>query len=153
MEWKKINDNYSVSECGDVRNDRNNHILKPELHYKGYYRVTINGKHQFIHRLVCIAYHDNPNNYEQVNHKDGIKTNNCKDNVEWCNNQLNMHHAALNGLAKYSIGEGHCNVKLTQEQAYDIKYSGDRAKELAERYNVAVITIYHIKDGTMWKHI
>ena len=53
-----------------------------------------------IHRIVAEAFIPNPNNYPYVNHKDGNKSNNKVDNLEWCNNSMNQLHAFENGLQK-----------------------------------------------------
>lgn len=45
-----------------------------------------------IHRLVATAFIPNPNNLPQVNHKDEDKTNNCADNLEWCDAFYNMNY-------------------------------------------------------------
>lgn len=77
-------------------------ILKQRLHNNGYLRVmlSINGKHydRYIHRLVAIAFLDNPNGYSEINHIDGDKTNNNLKNLEWCNRSYNNKHAYQNGL-------------------------------------------------------
>lgn len=51
-----------------------------------------------VHRLVAMAYIPNPLNLPQVNHKDGNKSNNCVDNLEWSNHSLNAKHAWATGL-------------------------------------------------------
>lgn len=70
----------------------------------GYLRVemSVNGKHKLnlVHQLVAQAFIPNPNNYEQVNHIDGNKENNCVNNLEWCSCKMNMDHAWENGLYK-----------------------------------------------------
>jgi hypothetical protein len=98
--WKKIkqNNNYSVSDRGDVRNDKTGAILKPATVYNGYLRVCICGKMYRVHRLVADAYIDNPCNYPQVNHKDGNKKNNSVDNLEWCTASQNIKHAFATGI-------------------------------------------------------
>lgn len=45
-----------------------------------------------VHRLVCVAFHENPNNLPCVNHKDEKKTNNCADNLEWCDYSYNINY-------------------------------------------------------------
>ncbi len=98
--WKKIKEhsNYSVSTDGMVRNDKTGRILKPALTHNGYYRVDLNGKLCRVHTLVAETYIDNPNNYNQVNHIDGNKTNNNVDNLEWCTCSQNLLHAYKNGF-------------------------------------------------------
>ena len=87
QEWKKIKgfENYSVSNDGEVRNDRTGRILKPYLSTSGYYQVMMGRKTvpQYIHRLVAIAFISNPDNKKQVDHIDGNKRNNCISNLRW----------------------------------------------------------------------
>lgn len=77
---------------------------KPTCNDKGYMfcQLYINGKNkrEYIHRLVAIAFHPNPDNKKQVNHKDGNKSNNFKDNLEWNTSKENNDHAISTGLRK-----------------------------------------------------
>jgi len=41
-------------------------------------------KTRFIHQLVGLSWIDNPDNLPLLNHKDENKTNNCVENLEWC---------------------------------------------------------------------
>lgn len=52
----------------------------------------------FVHRLVAKAFIPNPNNFEQVNHKDGNIYNNSVDNLEWVTMSQNVRHAYETGL-------------------------------------------------------
>ena len=72
-------------------------ILKPRTNQDGYLRVTLynNGnkiKQFLVHRLVCEAFHENPENKPCVNHKDENKTNNIASNLEWCTASENSNH-------------------------------------------------------------
>ena len=63
---------------------------------KGYKAVLIrdNGVERtvFVHRIVAKAFVPNPDNKPQVNHKDGNKSNNRPEKLEWCTLQENMKH-------------------------------------------------------------
>lgn len=96
---------YQVSNYGNVKslgNDktRKEKVLKPQKHNYGYLMVSLNkqGKHKlhFVHRLVAEAFIDNPNNYEEVNHKDEDKTNNSVINLEWCTRLYNHNYGTIN---------------------------------------------------------
>lgn len=111
--WKDIENYegyYQCSNLGRVRSvDRyikgryNNmqfkkgQLLKPRLNVNGYLQVSIDKqKHhtqKYIHRLVAETFIDNPNNSETINHKDGNKTNNCVENLEWTSYSENAIHA------------------------------------------------------------
>lgn len=48
-----------------------------------YYRISVNGKVLYLHRIVAMAFIPNPHNYKFVTHKDGDTLNNFADNLEW----------------------------------------------------------------------
>jgi hypothetical protein len=59
------------------------------------------------HRLVAISFIDNPNNYPEVNHLDGDKTNNRVSNLEWCTSSQNKSHSHRTGLQVSKRGIEH----------------------------------------------
>jgi hypothetical protein len=110
-------DAYDVNEYGLVTNTRSGRILKPEIIWDGYERVTLSQnkilKRLRVHRLVADAFIPNPNNLPMVNHKDGNKRNNHVSNLEWVDCQQNTRHAFDNNLRK--SGEDHYEARLTVE--------------------------------------
>jgi hypothetical protein len=82
-------------------------VMKQQNHRKGYKVVTLVDrdfkKTLKVHRLVATAYLKNPFNKEQVNHKDGDKTNNHLSNLEWATQSENQIHAHQSGLMNNKI--------------------------------------------------
>ena len=105
--WKdipKTNGRIQVSSKGRARSllRGESRILKWQPDQKGYLRLRVTVEQRKMtfkmHREVAKAFIPNPNVLPQVNHKDGDKTNNSVDNLEWCTNRENALHAIKNGL-------------------------------------------------------
>ena len=96
--WIKVKgfELYSVSDQGNVRNDKTGRILKGGLDKDGYPQVILcknrSRVNRKVHRLVAEAFIPNPDNKPQVNHIDGNKQNNAASNLEFCTNQENQTH-------------------------------------------------------------
>lgn len=106
MSWKTLerNQNYKISDKGEVFSLKQGKILSPKRNHDSYLRIQIwshnKCKYVGIHRLVAETFIDNPDNKPFVNHKDGDKTNNSVSNLEWCTQRENIRHAWNTGLSK-----------------------------------------------------
>tara|TARA_R110002167_G_scaffold361407_1_gene579712 strand:+ start:1003 stop:1464 length:462 start_codon:yes stop_codon:yes gene_type:complete len=143
--WKSIKDyeNYEVSNLGRVKSIRNGKdvFLKFRDNGKGYNVSALYNKGVRkdikVHRLVAINFIENKYNKPQVNHINGIKSDNNSDNLEWCTNKENTIHSYSLGLQK---------TKLTKE---DVNYiRNDKItfqKDLALMFKVSHQLISKIK--------
>lgn len=172
---------YEVSTHGNVRRaacevligGRNRHALKVWrqgqpirlfLNSAGYLRAPLQkGKKStamLVHRLVANAFLGAPLDARmQVNHKDGCKTNNCVENLEWSTSSANQLHARVNGLnistgAHSPLrGEFHPMAKLSRDQVAEIRALAGQVSniELARRFGVSKSHISRIRHGKFFK--
>ena len=81
-----------------------------------------------VHRLVAMAFVENPNNYPIINHIDGVKNNNHFSNLEWCTHSMNNKHA-------FDIKLKENKKSYTKDEEIEIiklRKSGLRAKDIQE---------------------
>lgn len=94
--------NYSCDKQGNVYSPHRK--LKQSKRGNGYLCVTIcneyGRKTRNVHRLIIETFISNPDNKQQVNHKNGIKNDNRIENLEWVTQSENTIHAIENGLYK-----------------------------------------------------
>ena len=155
VEWKLIEGFdriYSVSNYGEVRNNKTGRLMKPRKNEKGYLHIglTTNGKQKNmrVHRLVAQAFIPNPENKLQVNHIDFNRENNCVSNLEWVTNQENT---------QYSV----CNRKLPGQRKKRNNKTGER--NITHYNGYYVVRIYgkkyvsksfkNIDDAKQWRDL
>lgn len=155
-EWKDIEGYegiYQVSNYGNVkslarqrRNSKGIYMQKEKLlsltnTSTGYKKVELvkNGKKKGykVHRLVAMAFIDNPENKPEVNHIDGNKINNHVDNLEWVTSSENSIHAYKTGLNP--------NKKELNETVVVAMYINGTSKEdIAKEFGVSNLVIKRI---------
>lgn len=128
---------YKVSNKGNVFSNYVNRKLKPGTHKDGYKFVILRKdseeKYWLVHRLVGLAFVDNPMNLPWINHKDETPSNNNDWNLEWCNEEYNATYNDAHikrGLAMgYKVYAYNNECKLvyeypsTQEASRDLNLS------------------------------
>ncbi len=100
--WKDIphyEGRYLISNQGRVFSLLTKKYLSVQQRDDGYLTIKLSNakgkrKHEYIHRLVALAFIDNPNNYPEVNHKNEIKTDNRVENLEWCDREYNINYGS-----------------------------------------------------------
>lgn len=169
--WKDIEgfeNKYQISNLGNVKTlDRydslgrfhKSKLLKISIEKDGYEYITLLGnkgatKSFFIHRLVVHAFMTNLNDLPQINHKDGNKTNNKVDNLEWLTAKQNVRHALRTGLRK--SGENHPWAILTNYQVQQVPVlleQGLTQKAISKLYNVSYSCIKNICQKRKWNYL
>lgn len=96
-------ENYTINQLGQVYNEKTQKLLKNTKNTCGYHVIGLyndNGyKLHYIHRLLAEAFLPNINDYKYINHKNGNKSDNRLENLEWCTHSMNMQHSWDNGLS------------------------------------------------------
>lgn len=169
-EWREIEGYeglYQVSNLGRVRSlDRvvmksngvlllvKGRILKLRPDTNGYIRACLSKDAveicHSVHRLVAMAFIDNPLNLLEVNHKDENKKNNSVDNLEWCTSLYNNNYGSHNERHSKTCREkkmyiGGSNPRSRKVRCENIIF--DCLKECAEHYSIK----YHTMHGWLSK--
>ena len=160
-EFRKVNwlnDCYYVSNLGRVksfRQNKNGRILKAGKDSKGYVQVLLcdkksNNKKRFmVHRLVAEAFIPNPDNKPQVNHKDGHRSNNNLDNLEWVTQSENMRHS-IDVLGKKPPALGKFGEKAPYHRPV-LQYT--KGNKFVRRWGsiIEAARFYNDKSASIWK--
>lgn len=155
MNWKPIEgfDGYEISDSGlvksvyrviqstagwrNVKRDRtvNERILKPNKNGGGYLFVCLrkDNRHfsRTIHRLVAEHFLGGRQQKMVINHKNGIKTDNRVENLEYCSSSKNTQEY-YKSIGKEGGKIPYSHIPGIIKRVND----GERAGEIAEEYNV-----------------
>lgn len=145
-------DKYVVFSNGDIFNI-NGIKMSPTTDQCGYLHGLINRRNCSYHRIVAECFVPNPYRKPDVNHINGIKTDNRADNLEWCNRSENVIHAYKIGLECRSFGVQNHNSKLNDDAVRYIRKSNKRNSDLAKEFKVDPSTIRAIRNKETWRHV
>ncbi len=171
--WESL---YEVSSRGRVRSlDRvvknypdctrvwRGRYLKATPSNAGYPIISMSNsglvKNRMVHQLVAASFIPNTHNKPHINHKDGDKTNNNMENLEWCTHKENMQHGFATGLIPKRVnlkGEKSMAAKLTDFDVVEIKRRlslGHTCASIERDYVVGESAIREISKGRSWSHI
>ena len=131
---------YEVSSHGRIRNNKTLNVMKPYLNREGGYLILKLYKNKkltthTIHSLVANAFCENPNNYDQIDHIDRVRTNNNSNNLRFCTrsqNQRNtkMHITNTSGIKGVSFD--------TTSNAWQVQWNDNQGKHKTKKFSVKI---------------
>lgn len=150
---------YQVSNLGRLKSFKGKHprLLKQMTTRSGYSYVNLATRGRYktftVHRLVAKAFIPNPEGKPQVNHINGIKTDNRVENLEWATPKENLRHALQTGLIP--VAERKHNAQLTAEQVKFIRENPNKLSgvELANALGVSPLVVKDAAVGRTYKTV
>ena len=147
---------YKINKNGEVLSCKLNRLMSAVLQGSRennlYYRLglTKDGKRKsyYIHQLLGKNFLENPNNYTQIDHIDGNKTNNALENLRWCSWELNQQNKPKMSKNK----SGYKNISSTTNKVgneyWNIKigYNKNRFHQLYNKQNYTLEQVIAIRD-------
>lgn len=145
---------YFISDLGRVYSVRSKKYVEPSL-VRGYLQAYVRGKRYYIHRLVAEYFCEKIPSKNQVNHKDGCKTNNNWTNLEWVTTSENQLHAIRTGLVIKRTGEKASRAKLKESDIFEIKklYPSLGQQAIAFRFKISQSQVNNIINNKTWRHL
>jgi len=157
---------YLISNLGNVIRKYGTSHLKPKklkhlFDKDGYCRVNLKVNQKTntknIHRILAEAFLENPDNKPQINHINGVKSDNRIENLEWCTLSENRQHAYKTGLQNGLSRRGVKNnfAKLENKDIIEIRKRYDKKKGLtmkvlSKEFNVSTGCIQSVLSKKNW---
>jgi hypothetical protein len=159
-EWRTVflDERYQVSSSGRIRREIEGgyEVLKGYLMQCGYPGISIKDQTRYVHRLVCEAFLPNPEKKRTVNHKNGVKTDNRLENLEWATQSENMKDGFAKGYIRARRGSKASAAKLTEDQVKEIKRllkKGVPQRTIAKQFGISRGPVSGIALNLIWKHV
>lgn len=167
MEIIKMNEEFKISKLyppfaanalGQILNTKTNYIRTPTVGKIGYVVVGTRQGMYYAHRIVADAWLPNPENKEQVNHKNCDKSDNRVSNLEWVTSSENSVHAFENGRLVFNgnCGEDSNLTKYSESQIREVcelLMEGCRNVDISKRTGISTAYIKNLKAKKQWKNI
>jgi hypothetical protein len=168
IEWRPVPDyeqQYEVSNTGYIRRigrgyaSRPGRLVKAGKHPCGYRVVSLwkhnRGRSFLVHRIVAAVFLGPIPEDEQVNHKDGDKTNNAVSNLEYVTRSGNVRHAMANRLMKLR-GAENPNALLDEDKVILIRFLsgfGMGYKRISRLLGLTWGLVRSVVTGQTWAHL
>lgn len=151
--------NYFIYADGQIYNKKKNFFLTQTINQRGYMMVTLfkdNDSKRYpklVHSLVAKAFLENPLNYPNVAHKNGIFTDNRKENLFFCSQITNINNAI-------KLGDNHRNGELNPNNVLPLAVvneirkaiaSGVSQADITKNYGISQSNVSDIKNNKIWK--
>lgn len=154
-----LDNTYYVSKQGQIYNSKLKRLIKISHDKDGYERVHIRtnkgAKLMMVAKIVLATFYGYPP-IDMIaptcEHKDGVRTNNCIENLEWLERPLNISRRQ-----NKPMGEKNPKNKLSEVQVREIclilQDKDMSLKEISEKYSVSKDAIRDIKNKRNWRYI
>lgn len=162
--WEGV---YEISTLGRVKRLTGSRghfpgkILNGTISYWGYPMVVLKSRQNGMirgaacHRLMAEAFLGPIPEGMEVNHRDGIKTNNQLENLELVTRQGNIDHACATGLIN-NKGERNSQSKLTAAQVIEIRNLASEkvpSSVIASRFKIRISHVRRLVTRKQWVHV
>lgn len=137
---------------------RKEKILKYQVINSGYKVATLcidyNKKNVFVHRVIAESFVPNLDSKQEVNHINGIKTDNRAENLEWSTSSQNKIHAYETGLMTSKKFNDKFGANCVKKEVFQYDINGCYIKSfdsLSEAYSSTSISISGISQNANGK--